>query len=105
MSDAGVKQDTGTVGRGWLAPQAGRGWLVAAEAVRGDVEGEVGDVNLEELRAVRTSLGFVAAVALGQVWDDAEPLGGRQLASGELAVVKAEVRGILERANSGVAIA
>ena len=65
--------------------------------VSGDVEGVVGDVNLEEMRAVLTALLFVAAVAQGQEWD--EPVGGRQLAPGELAHVRAEVRNIRERAT------
>ena len=64
MSDAGVKQDTGEIGLGWLALKAGRGELVAAGAVGGEVDGVVGDVNLEEMRAVLTALQFVAAVAL-----------------------------------------
>ena len=89
-----MKQDVGSVGRGWLALQAGSGELVAAEAIRGDVEGEVGDVNLEELRAVRTAIWFVAAVALGQAWDTAG-IGGRQLEREELERVEAEVAGIL----------
>ena len=96
MSDAGVQQASGTIGWGWLALRAGRGELVAAAAVRGEVGGEVGDINLEEMRAVCTALKFVAAVAQGQAWD--EPVGGRQLASGELAKVKAEVRNIRVRA-------
>ena len=61
MSDAGVKQDTGDIGLGWLALKAGRGELVAAGAVSGEVDGVVGDV---EMRAVLTALQFVAAVAL-----------------------------------------
>ena len=65
ISEVGVKQDVVSVGRGWLALQVGSGELVAAEAIRGNVEGKVGDVNLEELRAVRMAIWFAAAVALG----------------------------------------
>ena len=95
MSDAGVKQDTGEIGLGWLAMKAGRGELVAAGAVSAEVEGVVGDVSLEEMRAVLTALLFVAAVAQGQGWD--EPVGGRQLAEVELAKVRKEVGNIRKR--------
>ena len=97
MSDAGVKQETGSVGLGWLALRAGRGELVVAEAIGGEVEGEVGDVNLEKMRAVHRALAFVVAVAQGQAWEGEDPAGDRQLASGDLAKVRAEARGIRER--------
>ena len=88
MSDAGICEREGKIGRGWLALQAGTGDLLACEAVPSTLREGPGDVNLEEVEALRAGLSFAVGIAMGWIWETWE-VQGKVLREGVVDEVRA----------------
>ena len=99
MSDAGIREREGKIGRGWLALQAGTGDLLACEAVPSSLREGPGDVNLEEMEALRAALSFAVGVAMGWSWESWEGA-GKVLREGVVDEVRALAKSLYSEAIS-----
>lgn len=90
MSDASIREREGKIGRGWLALRAGTGDLLAYEAAPSTLREGPGDVNFEEVVALRAALSFAVGVAMGWDWETWE-VTGEVLREGEVDEVRALV--------------
>ena len=99
MSDAGIREREGKIGRGWLALQAGTGDLLACEAVPSSLREGAGDVTLEEMEALRAALSFAVGVAMGWSWESWE-VAGKVLREGVVDEVRALAKSLYSEAIS-----